>query len=77
MKKNDFLLKLEKLLELDANTLGGNEKLCDIETWDSLSVLSLIAFADKEFKVVLFPEDINKTITINDIIMLFGDKIEG
>ena len=46
MKKAQFLLALDELLELKPGTLKGSEKLSSFDNWDSLAVISLIALVD-------------------------------
>lgn len=53
MNKQEFLNALEEILELDENTLKGDEVLMDIEQWDSLAFLSIIAMADEHFDIVI------------------------
>ena len=46
MDKENFLEALEELLELDADSIKGDEALTSLDTWDSLAILGFISFAD-------------------------------
>lgn len=71
MNKAEFLQSLDELLELDAGTLKGPEKLESFENWDSLAVISLIALADEKLGVVVGSEAIAEAKTVDDLSGLF------
>ena len=66
----DILKKIDALLELKPGTLSGQEKLEDLATWDSLSVIGFIAFADEKLSVRVSPAAIHEAETVNDLIQL-------
>lgn len=70
MDKIQILLKLDELLELDPGTLTGNEQLADLEGWDSLAVIGLIALADESFNKALSLSGVTEAKKINDLIAL-------
>jgi acyl carrier protein len=76
MKKSDFLLLLDELVETDPGTLKGSELLSDIDGWDSLAVMGLIALVDEKFEITLSPKRMADCRTVDDLISLMGDKIE-
>ena len=48
----------EKIAEiLDVDAVSANEKLRDFEEWDSVAVISLLAYVECEYKVFLSTED--------------------
>ena len=75
-KDEDFLLKLDKLLELDDGVIKGDEFLNDLPAWDSLSVLGFITLIDREFNTILSPADIDNAKKIDDLVVLLGDNIQ-
>ena len=75
MNKAAFLIAMDELLELDLGTLSGSEQLSSIGSWDSLAVLGFIALVDQKFGIVLSPASIGDANTINDLMVLLGDKI--
>jgi len=46
MTRNQFLQALDKVVELPRGTLQGEERLTDLEQWNSLAMISFIALAD-------------------------------
>jgi acyl carrier protein len=73
MTQQEFLQKLSEMLEVEP-TLTGAEALSDLKNWDSLSVMSFLAFADAECGIVLAPKDIGNCNTVNDLFALAGEK---
>lgn len=68
MEKSKEMELLEELFDVDAGTLKPETQLKDIESWDSMTKLSLIAMIDEECDKVLNGAEINKLVTINDIL---------
>lgn len=58
---------LEELMDVEPGTLKEDTILGDVEEWDSLSKLSLIAEAKKLFGLALTPEIIKEFKTVNDV----------
>lgn len=75
MTKKDFLVLIENIIEMDPNTLSGNELISDLERWDSLTVVSFIAMVDEKFSVTLSPQKISAAKSIQDLVVLLGDRI--
>lgn len=67
MTNEEKITILEEAMDLDEGTLDLNSVLADFEEWDSLSKLSLLAFAKKEFGISLSAEDIKSFVTVKDI----------
>lgn len=70
MNRQEFLNSLEEILELDPNTLTGDEALQDLEQWDSLAFLSVIAMADEHFNIVIQGDKLEKVKTVEDLVDL-------
>ena len=70
----------EKFIELfaenveveDTSTLNRETVFRDLEEWDSLAFLSVIAFIDEEYDVIIEGNDFEKIKTIGELI----DEIE-
>ena len=60
---------------LEVNTIDLNDELESFDAWDSLTVLSIIAFCDSEYNVSLSAEEIKNSITINGLMELIKNKI--
>lgn len=64
---------MEKLYEqfaevLDVDSVKDSDILLDFEEWDSIAVISLISFVDKEYKVQLYTDDIRAMKTVGDFV---------
>jgi acyl carrier protein len=66
MKKIDFLLLLDGVLDLEPGTLKGGEDLANF-TWDSMKFLEFITLVDQRFEFTLSPDDLVKSKTVDDL----------
>lgn len=57
MNREQFIGKVKELLQIDEE-LSAETYLFDIDEWDSLAMMNMVAFFDKEF---------NKKITISEL----------
>ncbi|MCF8266993.1 MAG: acyl carrier protein [Ignavibacteriales bacterium] len=65
---NDFIAKFSDIFEnTDVSKFTPETLLSDIDEWDSLTALSLIAMAQQEYKVKISGDDIRKVTTIRDL----------
>ena len=76
MTKKELIEMLEEIVEAEPNTLTGEERLEDLQSWDSLAVVNFIALVDENFGIILSPEKIMKSETINQLILLLGGHIK-
>ena len=76
MKKEEFIEELKDALEIEDEdkqiTLETNLK--DLEEYDSLSVLSIIAMIDKNFGKQIPSSDFTKVTTVSSMMDLIGKK---
>lgn len=73
MQKIEFIKNLEKILE--KKKLSEKDNL-EEKGMDSLKILELMVFNDKNFKKIkLSPDKISKCKTINDLIKLYGSEV--
>ena len=76
MKTEDFIKELKDALEIEDEdqeiTLETNLK--ELEEYDSLSVLSIIAMIDKNFSKQVLSLDLAKVITVGNLIELIGKE---
>ncbi len=68
MTKKEIIENLEDMMELDEGDLSEDSVLAEFDEWDSISKLSLIAFAKKEYQKKLVSGDIKTFTTVQDII---------
>jgi acyl carrier protein len=68
-----FLKEFKDITEIESQ-LSGDEKLSDLEQWDSLAALGVMALADRHGKE-LTAEELTACQTVNDIYQVaFGDQ---
>ena len=75
MEIKEFIENFEDILdEPELVELTENTSFKDIDEWDSLTNLSLIAMIDSEYNVKLNSDDINNSETILDLVELIKSK---
>ena len=71
MKSSEFLSAFDEIVELPPGSLHGNEKLEDIEGWNSMAMMGFIALADGAGKKVS-PRQIATAETVSDLMAIAG-----
>ena len=75
MNLSEFIENFKDILdEPELEELTENTSFKDIDEWDSLTNLSLIAMIDSEYNVNLNSDDINNSETILDLVNLIKSK---
>lgn len=69
MKYKDYIEKVSADLEF-SHPLTGDEVLEEMDEWDSLKLLSFIAFVDREFGCQLKMTDVVNCRTLRDLYAL-------
>ena len=59
---------MDKLVELPRGTLKGDEKLNDLEQWNSLAIISFIALVDSNNRVKVSLGQIMSSVTVSDLL---------
>jgi len=77
MTKEEFLNVIEEVAEIEEGTLTGDESLSDLDTWDSLAVVSFIAMIDEKLEITLSPEKISQAKTVKDLMAMLGGNIQN
>jgi len=72
VSKSQFLDHLSEILEVPAGSLTGDEKLIDLPEWNSMAMMSFIAFGDEHFQKTLSPRQFAACQTVNDLGNLLG-----
>lgn len=76
MEISIFLKNFVDILDdTDANLIQPETIFRDLDEWDSLTALSLIAMADEEYSVKLTGDDIKTSITIQDLYTKIVSKL--
>lgn len=75
MNNTEFYGKLAVLLDVDAVQEGS--VLRDFDTWDSLSVLSVLAMIDSSYGVTLAPHELAAAVTAADLCNCVASKVRA
>lgn len=76
MTKVEFYSELEALIEQEAGSIQGAERLAELGGWDSMAVLSFIAFADSKLGEAVAPAALASCGSVQDLVNLFPGKIQ-
>lgn len=71
MTKLDFLNKLQDIFETDT-VLTEDMALDDIEEWDSLSMMAVMAFFNKTLSISLLPAEVKEMTIVGDLVKKAG-----
>jgi acyl carrier protein len=75
MEITTFLRNFADMLDdTDASLITEKTIFRDLEEWDSLTALSLIAMVDEEYSLKLTGDDIKNSTTIKDLFELLNLK---
>jgi acyl carrier protein len=75
MNKTMFYERLEEIMNLKKGTIRGDEQLDKLRNWDSVALMTFIAFVDEEFSIRVTGKQVIKCQTIGDLVALAGDKV--
>ena len=70
MTREEFLLEMDEILGLNAGTLRGDEKLEELQNWDSTSLVGLIVLAETATNAHISTDQILGCITVSDLLRL-------
>lgn len=62
-----FIERFAYAIEVEPETLSTDTHYKDLDVWDSLNTLSVIAMADADFGVALSGKDVESTQTIGEL----------
>ena len=74
MTKQEFADKLTDLFEVEEQMTPETD-LRDVEEYDSMAALSVIAFIDREFGKTLTADQIASVTTVGSLISLIGEEL--
>ena len=72
MENKEKIALIEEMLDVEEGSLNAETRLDDIENWDSMAVISLIALVDEHFNKPLSASQIRKFKTIQYILDYMG-----
>jgi hypothetical protein len=70
MTRDEFLLQMDEILGYQPGTLQGDEKLEDLNNWDSTALIGLIALADGNNGVPITLDQVVDCSTVADLLRL-------
>ena len=79
MKKSDFLKEMQDMLEITSvDNLSEETVIRELPEYNSLFVLSIIAFVDDNFSIQLSAEQLKNLTTVKNLMELIGlEKFEN
>ena len=63
----NFLAMMDELLEQAPGTISAEDRLADLEDWDSLTLMSFMAKVNTSYGLILSPQRIAQCKTVNDL----------
>ncbi|MGD0966474.1 MAG: acyl carrier protein [Candidatus Acidiferrales bacterium] len=75
LTREKFLSEMDEILGLGAGTLRGDEKLEELENWDSTALISLIVLAETYNNAHISPDQVVGCSTVADLLRLA--QVEG
>ena len=73
MKLEEKIAILQDIMDVEVGVLTEDTILADVEEWDSLATLSLLAEMRKRFGIQLTTAEIKKFETVSDILQIIPD----
>ena len=73
MKLEEKIAFLQDIMDVEERVLTEDTILADVEEWDSLATLSLLAEMRKRFGIQLTTAEIKKFETVSDILQIIPD----
>lgn len=75
MKKEQFLEEMIDVLQTEEE-LSLDTVLDDLDEWDSLSKMAVMAFYNKNFGIKIALNEFKNIKTVSDLVKLAGGKID-
>lgn len=67
MSLQEFIQNFAEAIEVDKSKIGPGTIFKDIDTWDSMAVLNVIAMVDDKYQKSIGGDEIEKSNTIADL----------
>lgn len=74
MEIQKFIENFAEAIEVNSSVLSSNTNFKEIDKWDSMCVLSVIAMVDEYYGKVLSGDDLNNTTSIEELFRLILNK---
>lgn len=66
---------LEEMLDLEEGTLNEDMQINEVENWDSMAAISLIALLDEHFNKQISAIEIKSFKSVKDILIVMKENI--
>lgn len=66
----EFVAALAETVEAPVGSLVATQKLEDLDTWDSVSMVNFLALADEKWGLHLAPHQLTSCATVDDLFQL-------
>ena len=73
MTKNEFIKEVLEFCELEKEDANLETQLIEVEGYDSMAVMTMIAFIDENFSVQLSAEQFQSITDFQSLINLIGE----
>ena len=70
MTSSEVVELIAEALSVDASEINENTTASDIEMWDSIGVVNLVAMLDEKFNIELRVEEMEQVTSVNQILEL-------
>ena len=70
MNRDAVFAIVSEVLYLEPGVLKGDERLKDLDGWDSLAVVSFMSGMDEKLGLMIEPEELARCVTVNDLTNL-------
>ena len=76
MNQDKFIKNIVEAFELESrNDIEMSQEFKQLDEWDSLASLSLIAMLDEEYDVELESQDLDRLSTVEDLYLFVKSKL--
>jgi acyl carrier protein len=75
MPKTEFVRILEGQLGLPQGGLKEDQRLAEVEGWDSMAAVLFVALADEQLGVTIPGAAIAKSKTVRELLSLVGERL--
>lgn len=74
MDSSPLVREMEEVLRIEPGSLQASDRLHDLQAWDSMAALSLIALVDERYGVTLDANRLAQCETVADVLRMNEPK---
>jgi acyl carrier protein len=75
--REEFLQEMDEILGFPTGTLRGDEKLDELQNWDSTALIGLVVLAETTNNAQISPAEVVGCTTVGDLLRLAGFDDRG